>query len=458
MTDETDARLRRYVDEARAKLDKMDWLVQAVGGGLGDPPFTYSVGLSKYGHPEIAIVGFDPETCRQIINEAAYLVRDGADFRTPVLAANVIRNFDVAFRPVDAASSRSRCGAGKAILGVSEYPLVQLFFPDPSGAFPWQKKCDPLYARLQTGFFEVEGPLPNRAGLKAVDAPTGAVPTVGRKTSGRKTGRPLASTNPLDHLKLLRAELSACRDLLEGYPKKVSRSSLDLAVGAGYSLVHLGQGKVAYRKRTNSDSWTIASGDGSVSARAEDDAWTVRRSAVRADGTFAVTTVEEGVPLASLLDVAALLPAPAFVDGRGYDTKYATWYDVLSERARREGKEVEKVLGKTLLRAAYAEGFEYDEDRARAFLIKFDEYDRDTWWEISADGDVSAHPDRKAWTVSRVCCAQDGQIYRSHVKERTTLSTAVGNIGFVPDAFENRSVARWSAAKEMSQFRPGYPL
>lgn len=165
--------LRNYVDDARDKLKTMGWLVQAVGGGQGEPAFSYSMGLStKFDHPEIAIVGFDPELCRQIINEAASLVRDhGVQFRAPVLASGVIRDFDVAFRPVTAASSREKCRAGRTILETTDYPLVQLFFPDPEGYFPWQRKCDRKYAKFQTGFFKLEGGIPTERALTSIDAP-----------------------------------------------------------------------------------------------------------------------------------------------------------------------------------------------------------------------------------------------------------------------------------------------
>jgi hypothetical protein len=171
--------MQRYVLEAREKLETMDWLVQGVGAGIGSPTFAYSVGLSsKFGHPEIAIVGFDPELSRKIINEAGELVRDhGVDFRSPMLSAGIVQKYDVAFRPVMAASSREKCGAGKAILNRSDYPLVQLFFPDPDGFFPWQRKCDKRFAKIQTGFFKHDGELPNRHGLKSVDAPAAKVET-----------------------------------------------------------------------------------------------------------------------------------------------------------------------------------------------------------------------------------------------------------------------------------------
>lgn len=137
-------------------------------------PFSYSVGLStKFGHPEIAIVGFDPDLCRSIINEAGELVRNhGADFRSPVLSGGIARNYDVVFRPVSSASSREKCKTGRAILDVADYPLVQLFFPDENGFFPWQRRCDRRFGKIQSGFFKHEGGLPTQYALKTVDRPS----------------------------------------------------------------------------------------------------------------------------------------------------------------------------------------------------------------------------------------------------------------------------------------------
>lgn len=134
---ELQSALQRYVVDARQKLETMDWLVQGVGGSDAAPSFSYSVGLStKFGHLEIAIVGFDPDLCRSIINEAGELVRNhGADFRSPVLSGGIARNYDVAFRPVSSASSREKCKTGRAILDVADYPLVQLFFRTRTASF-----------------------------------------------------------------------------------------------------------------------------------------------------------------------------------------------------------------------------------------------------------------------------------------------------------------------------------
>ncbi|MCC5610551.1 DUF4262 domain-containing protein [Nostoc sp. CHAB 5834] len=63
------------IAKVMALLDKHEWIVQGV---LGNPPHTYTVGLShRFNLPEIVLIGIHYETARHILNQVAGLLKSG---------------------------------------------------------------------------------------------------------------------------------------------------------------------------------------------------------------------------------------------------------------------------------------------------------------------------------------------------------------------------------------------
>lgn len=151
--------LSKVAADAKAKLETMPFIVPMLKGSGREPDRAYSVGLSKVGHPEIVIVGLDLDTARSLITVAGNHVLDGTySYREPCLCANIAEGFDVAFRPVAKGSTGGGFGLGRTVLE-REFDVVQLYFPDPAGFFPWQRKVDRRYRKLQS-YFDHESALP----------------------------------------------------------------------------------------------------------------------------------------------------------------------------------------------------------------------------------------------------------------------------------------------------------
>lgn len=150
------------IAEAREMLKSQDWIVLGFQDNPVGSSYSYSIGLSsRYGHPEIVVVGFPFEQCQEIINRAGDLVRErGADFSKPVLSSRVAQGYDVAFRPLSAGASREGFKYAKSVLDVNSLSVVQLFLPDAAGLFPWSRKVDKRLAKLQLGMFKYDGALP----------------------------------------------------------------------------------------------------------------------------------------------------------------------------------------------------------------------------------------------------------------------------------------------------------
>lgn len=154
-------KLDMIAKKARGLIKRHGWMVQAVLPGEEDDGvgFSYTVGLSsRFGHPEVFLVGFAPDLSQQLLNIVGNHVRDGLRFAEPVFSDVVIQSFPVAFRPATTASAFEHSNAGRYYLGHS-FEAVQLFLPDPSGLFPWDEGCSPQYARMQN-FLELVGDPP----------------------------------------------------------------------------------------------------------------------------------------------------------------------------------------------------------------------------------------------------------------------------------------------------------
>jgi hypothetical protein len=151
-----------YIKHGRGIIRRYGWMVQAVLPDETQASYSYTVGLSQsHSHPEIFMVGFDPEMSRSLLNVAGTHVSKELRFDTPMLSDVVIEGFPAAFRPLRLSSVIDHSNAGRAILGHS-FPGTQLFLPDAHGLFPWEAGCDPPYAAIQTSLLETEGDPPSR--------------------------------------------------------------------------------------------------------------------------------------------------------------------------------------------------------------------------------------------------------------------------------------------------------
>lgn len=107
------------------------------------------------------MVGFDPGLSHQLISDVVSKIREGERYDHPRYAGQIIRDFDVAFRPLNSDTVHSNTGFGQAVIG-SAFEAVQLFLPDVEGRFPWDEGCNAKYARMQTRIFQAEGAPPGR--------------------------------------------------------------------------------------------------------------------------------------------------------------------------------------------------------------------------------------------------------------------------------------------------------
>lgn len=132
----------QYLDQVRNIIKEHCYALQAVGPDHehGVSGFVYTVGQTISGRPEIiAILNIDLNLIASCI-KSALIETNGRNFKDWIPVDKVLKDYPVVFREVTPKSARSKALIAKALY--PDFRLVQMFFPDGEGRFPWNANCD----------------------------------------------------------------------------------------------------------------------------------------------------------------------------------------------------------------------------------------------------------------------------------------------------------------------------
>ena len=140
-------------------IQEHGWHVVKVFSKSGGQDFAYSIGLyESFRHPEILVVGLGLDTMHQIINNIGADVKTGKTFQSGSQYADILDNYDCAFREVLKNYYASLFGWGMSHYKGTEFPAVQCVWPNRDHQFPWDADSDssfreaqPTYDRPPTG-------------------------------------------------------------------------------------------------------------------------------------------------------------------------------------------------------------------------------------------------------------------------------------------------------------------
>lgn len=110
--------------------------------------FTYTMGLWRsYDHPELVIVGMNPQNSHGIFSEAVARIQGGARFEGGVEYDDLLqgvagRPYPTAFRQVSASIRDEKMSGARRWNAYEDFPALQLVYPDPRGLFPWDDGYD----------------------------------------------------------------------------------------------------------------------------------------------------------------------------------------------------------------------------------------------------------------------------------------------------------------------------
>ncbi len=129
-------------------IDEFGWHVTNVvpRKGEGGHAWAYSTGLFyHFQHPEIIIFNETTDLRHSMINAIGERIRNGEKFEPGPGYADIIGNgFYVQFRPVHVSHYKDWVNSSNWFYDwdPASFPMLQCFYPDMNGKFPWEPECE----------------------------------------------------------------------------------------------------------------------------------------------------------------------------------------------------------------------------------------------------------------------------------------------------------------------------
>ena len=136
------------MDEAdlrvRADIEKYGWHVAKIEGDDQAPPWAFTIGLEhSFEHPEVLICGMEPELLHSLLNHVGELVKRGRHFQHDERADGILAQSPPVFRDVLERWHGPFVGNAAWFYQDRSFRVLQCFWPDASGALPWEPDFDP---------------------------------------------------------------------------------------------------------------------------------------------------------------------------------------------------------------------------------------------------------------------------------------------------------------------------
>lgn len=154
--DEIDA--HREVDaRVRHDIDAYGWHVVLVPPEDPAPGWGHTIGLfERFDHPELIVFGIDLEVLGPLLNHLGEAVSRGRRLEDGALEEGLIENRPLAFHAVAPKWKSAFLGNAAWHYRQDDVPVLQCFWPDPGGRFPWEEGCDPTWRNDQPLLHEAD--------------------------------------------------------------------------------------------------------------------------------------------------------------------------------------------------------------------------------------------------------------------------------------------------------------
>lgn len=105
--------------------------------------FAYSIGFfHSLGHPEVILFGLPLDTCMRAVNVIGIDIQNGMRFDTSRAYEGILRLPHLCrFREVDRRHYSEHVGYALWFYETDPFPLLQCFWSDEHGRFPWEEGC-----------------------------------------------------------------------------------------------------------------------------------------------------------------------------------------------------------------------------------------------------------------------------------------------------------------------------
>ena len=139
-------------------ISEFGWHTTGVFASRGEqgPEFAFSVGLfHSFGHPEVVLFGLPLERCIKVVNVIGTEVKAGRHYESDHDYGDVLQEpYRCAFKEVHQSHYRDHVGYALWFYEDNRFPLLQCFWPDKQGLFPWDDECNDHVKRAQPLLFK----------------------------------------------------------------------------------------------------------------------------------------------------------------------------------------------------------------------------------------------------------------------------------------------------------------
>jgi hypothetical protein len=140
-----------------AQIEAHGWNVTNVFRREGEtgPEWSFSTGLfHTFQHPEIVIFGLELDNMQKIVNVIGAEIKGGEKFEPGKEYQSVFARYGCQFRPVDARHYADYLGWAMWFYTGDPFPVLQCFWPDREGHYPWDPSCAPGVVELRPFLFK----------------------------------------------------------------------------------------------------------------------------------------------------------------------------------------------------------------------------------------------------------------------------------------------------------------
>ena len=133
--DWSDADVQAYVEHVRGVAERERFAVQQVFGSVDEAEFSYTVGLTAHGLPELIVIGMRQETADRLLRSwGSYLLDDSL-----ILPGETLHSGALMMAAVEVERPQDHLGIATRLYGGSVRGL-QLVWADQRGCWPWQQE------------------------------------------------------------------------------------------------------------------------------------------------------------------------------------------------------------------------------------------------------------------------------------------------------------------------------
>ena len=123
----------------KADIQVHGWHVAKIEGDEHVPPWAHTIGFGDtFDHAEVIAWGMGVDQLHALLNRVGDLLRAGNRFAPDQQVHNILEKFPCTFKAVDARWHQPFAGNAAWHHRDGALSLLQIFWPDPEGLFPWE--------------------------------------------------------------------------------------------------------------------------------------------------------------------------------------------------------------------------------------------------------------------------------------------------------------------------------